>query len=250
MILALDTSTEACSAALLVDTKIFSRFEIKPNQHSHLILPMIESLLVEANLEKKQLNAIAFGVGPGSFTGLRIAASVAQGMAFALNLPVIPVSSLQTLAQTVYEASDHKKIQCAIDAHAGSFYHGTFIWNKNNNLMEISGTEQLIDPKNFIFPKDKEDWHYVGSGWQYFQLSKTSSSSLLSISETDILSSTFPSSESQRSSMDNSLLDFIPMHPKASAMIPLAKQAFLEGKSVSPEDALPVYLHELNYLKS
>ena len=91
-ILALDTATEACSAALYIDGDIQERFEIAPRVHTKLLLPMIDSLMAEAELRPQQLDAIAFGCGPGSFTGVRIATGVMQGIAYGADLPVVPVS--------------------------------------------------------------------------------------------------------------------------------------------------------------
>ena len=99
-LLAFDTATEACTVALWLDGKVLERFEHQ-SQHSEHLLAMIDALLAEAELSISQLDAIAFGRGPGSFTGLRIGAGVAQGLAFAANLPVVPVSSLAALAQGV-----------------------------------------------------------------------------------------------------------------------------------------------------
>src|SRR5690554_2590516 len=106
-ILAIETATEACSAALLIDDAILERYELAPQRHNRLILPMIESLLAEAGIKISQVDAVAFGRGPGSFTGVRIAAGVAQGIAFGADLPVVPVSTLAALAQdALTEASE------------------------------------------------------------------------------------------------------------------------------------------------
>ncbi|MCK5921521.1 MAG: tRNA (adenosine(37)-N6)-threonylcarbamoyltransferase complex dimerization subunit type 1 TsaB, partial [Methylococcales bacterium] len=92
-ILSVDTATEACSAAWLVDGEVLERFRIAPRQHTRLILPMIASLLDEAGMRLQDLDALALGRGPGSFTGLRIAAGIVQGLALGANLPVVTVSS-------------------------------------------------------------------------------------------------------------------------------------------------------------
>lgn len=97
-LLALDTATEACSAAVWVDGAVWERYELAPRRHAALILPMIESVLAEAGLSPKQLDVVAFGRGPGAFTGVRIAVGIAQGIAFAADLPVVPVSTLAALA--------------------------------------------------------------------------------------------------------------------------------------------------------
>lgn len=99
-ILAFDTATNACTVALQVGAKVYARHEIAPSQHAKLLLPLINDLLSEAKINLSDLNAVAFGCGPGSFMGVRLATATAQGLAFGLNIPLISISTLQILAQT------------------------------------------------------------------------------------------------------------------------------------------------------
>jgi len=122
-ILALDTSSEWCSAALWLDGRVLSRDEAAGQRHSELILPMIDALLREAGLALAALDGVAFGAGPGSFTGLRIACGVAQGLAFGLGLPVLPVGTLEALA----EASGGQRAIAALDARMQEIYHAAYV---------------------------------------------------------------------------------------------------------------------------
>lgn len=121
-ILAFDTSTEYCSVALLHDGKLSFREEHAGQKHSELILPMIDTLLGASNLELAHLHGIAFGAGPGSFTGLRIACGVAQGLAFGAGLPVVPVGTLLALA----EAAGAPRVVACLDARMGEIYHAAY----------------------------------------------------------------------------------------------------------------------------
>ena len=116
-ILAFDTATEACSAALLIDNELISRFEIAPRRHAELILPMIEEVMVQAEIKVTQLDAIAVGCGPGSFTGVRIATGVAQGIAFAADLPVIPISTLAAIALGIVQAHNKEHFTHIASSH-------------------------------------------------------------------------------------------------------------------------------------
>ena len=118
-ILAIETATEACSTALMIDHVIIEHYQVAPRAHNRLIIPMIESLLSKANIHLNQLDALAFGRGPGSFTGIRIAASVAQGIALGADLPVIPISSLAALAQEVFDEHNNTITYGCLDARMG-----------------------------------------------------------------------------------------------------------------------------------
>ena len=127
-LLAIDTSTEACSAALGIGGDVRERYEFAPRQHAELILPMVDALLAEGQIKLKDLDGLAFGRGPGAFTGVRIATGVIQGLAFGAGLPVVPVSSLAALAQGA--APGHSSIMSAFDARMGEVYWGAFAVDK------------------------------------------------------------------------------------------------------------------------
>jgi len=147
-ILALETATEACSAALNIDGEIRERFEIAPRGHSALILPMLESLLAEADISLQQVDALAFGRGPGAFTGVRIGVGVAQGVAFGADLPVLPISTLAALAH---------------DARMDEVYWGRY-QRGESGLMRLQGEECVAAPA--ATPAvNGEDWLGAGSGW-------------------------------------------------------------------------------------
>lgn len=146
IILSFDTATEACSAALHVDKKIFSRFQIAPRQHASLLLPIIQSLLEEAHITLKDLQAIALGVGPGSFMGVRLAVGMAQGLAFGLSIPVIPISTLQLIAQTAHEKSGVKKVLTGWDARMHEVYWGFYAVD-DHGLMQPQQEDALCAPE-------------------------------------------------------------------------------------------------------
>ncbi len=161
-LLAIDTATEACSCALFIDGEIQQRSQIAPRQHTNLILPMADQLLKAADLKANQLDGLAFGRGPGSFTGLRIAAGVIQGIAFAADIPVAPISCLAALAQAAYIEHGYEKVRAAIDARMDEVYFGSYIVDAEG-IMRSHDTEIVCKPE-LIKPKDGE-WYEVGSGW-------------------------------------------------------------------------------------
>lgn len=121
-VLAIETSTEHCSVALLQDGEMLSHSELAGQRHSEILLGMIDALLDDSGCGLKELDGIAFGAGPGSFTGVRIAASVAQGLALGLGKPVLPVCTLEALA----EAADHERVACALDARLDEVYFAAY----------------------------------------------------------------------------------------------------------------------------
>lgn len=164
-ILAIETATEACSVALLTGGDILHKFEHRPQQQARLILPMIDALLAEAGLAPAGLDAIAFGCGPGSFTGLRVAAAVTQGIAAAGDLPVLPVSTLAAIAQGAYRRHGEPRVLAAIDARMQEVYWGVYRINPEG-LMVLQAQEHVLPPSQVIAPAEKaEDWCGAGSGW-------------------------------------------------------------------------------------
>jgi len=165
-ILALDTSTNACSVALLVENESLQRHEIAPREHSNLILPMIDELMAAAELSPSALDAIAFGRGPGSFVGLRIAASVTQGIAFASDLPVVAISSLAALAQ----GARYERTLVAFDARMGEVYWGVYARNAQN-VVESLTAEVVCKPEKVAYPQHTAGitWTGVGTGWQAYK---------------------------------------------------------------------------------
>jgi tRNA threonylcarbamoyladenosine biosynthesis protein TsaB len=161
-ILAIDTVTEGCSAALRVGEEIIQRFEVTPRGHTQRILPMVDALLAEAGCSLRQLDAIAFDRGPGSFTGLRITAGVVQGLAYAAERPVIPISSLAALASAGYRAHGCRQLLSAIDARMQELYWGVYTISETG-VPQLQGEEQLLSPH--AVPAVEGQWCGVGSGW-------------------------------------------------------------------------------------
>lgn len=214
IILALETATEACSAALNIDGEIRERFEITPRGHSELILPMLESLLTEADISLRQVDALAFGRGPGAFTGVRIGVGVAQGVAFGADLPVLPVSTLAALAQ----AADATRVLAAIDARMDEVYWGQYRRDESG-LMCLQGEECVVAPE--ATPRvSGEGWLGTGSGWGAYgdHLRARHAGQLVGV-RADAL-------------------------PRAAAVSQLAVAALAAGEAVSAEQALPVYLRD------
>lgn len=165
-ILALETATDACSAALLVGSEVSERFEIAPRGHAALLLPFVEGLLAETSLQITELDAIAFGRGPGSFTGLRIAAGMAQGLAFGAGLPVLPVSTLASLAQGCVRECGAQGVLAALDARMQEVYFGAYRVAADG-LVAAAGEEVVCAPAAVTVP-DGNDWYTAGDGWQSY----------------------------------------------------------------------------------
>lgn len=216
-ILALDTSTEVCSVALSYADQIIQEYQLAPRQHANLILPMVQNVLSEAQLSLHQIDVIAFGRGPGSFTGLRIAASVTQALAFAHNIPVVALSSLQILAQGCYRQYNATHLIAALDASMNEIYCGEYQLHKH--CMMLLNPEKVCAPLEITVPKQGE-WIGAGSGFDVYH---------------QIL----------QPKLADKLLQWLPnCYPNAYDMITLAAAECQQGKAVAAEQALPVYLRD------
>jgi len=153
-----------CSCALYDAGTITTETKQTPRGHTDFILPMADSLLKQASLKPQDLEALVFGQGPGSFTGLRIACGVAQGIAFAVNLPVVPISDLACLAQSAYRLHGIEKAMVAWDARMNQVYWGCY--ELQEGLMTLVGEEQVISPEKI--PLMQGQWTAIGSGWQQY----------------------------------------------------------------------------------
>lgn len=165
-LLALDASSNACSSALWRDGELIHRFEIAPREHTRRLMPMVDELLDESGLRLKDLDAIAYGHGPGSFTGLRIAAGVAQGLAYGADLPLMGVSTLEALALAAHRQWHARHVIAALDARMGEIYAGAY--RCIDGELEVSLEERVIAPSRLRLPAagDEREWLAIGSGWQ------------------------------------------------------------------------------------
>lgn len=215
-ILIIDTATEACSVALEVNEQVFNRFEICPQQHSQRILPMIDEVLKEANVTLQDLDYLAFGRGPGSFTGVRIATGVLQGLALGTGHKVLGISTLAAMAQQAYAQNQSEQVTAAIDARMSEVYFGQY--QLKHKVMTLVGLEQVLPPEQgAALLSDSSEMFGVGTGW-------------LAYPELDLADKV------------EVLADIL--YPNALYMLPLAKALIDEGKAVEVEDIQPVYLRD------
>ncbi|WP_133000644.1 tRNA (adenosine(37)-N6)-threonylcarbamoyltransferase complex dimerization subunit type 1 TsaB [Luteimonas arsenica] len=171
-LLAIETSTEACSVAVMVDGEVRERVELAPRRHAELALPWAEALLAEAGLRRGDLDAIAVGRGPGAFTGVRLGISIAQGIALALDRPLVPVSTLAVLALGRVRALDGGDaagglggvgdILAAIDARMGEVYAGAFA--RDGDGVRALSPEVVVAPDVVELPH-AGPWHGAGTGF-------------------------------------------------------------------------------------
>jgi tRNA threonylcarbamoyladenosine biosynthesis protein TsaB len=212
-LLAFETSTEACSVALWLDGAVHERFELAPRRHAELALPWAEQLLAEAGVAKSQLDAIATGRGPGAFTGVRLGVAISQGIALALERPVLPVSTLAALALP----AAGERILAAIDARMGEIYLGAFA-RQGDDLRPLQ-PEVVGSPGTLGLP-DGGDWTGVGTGFGAVE-----GALRLRLG-------------SRLSRVDASAL------PHAADVARLAAAAYARGEALAPEQLQPAYLRD------
>lgn len=217
-ILCIDTATEACSVALLFANKRDGIFELCPQQQSQRILPMIDELLSRNQVKLNQLDAIAYGRGPGSFTGVRIASSTAQGLALGTDLPVLEISTLAAMAQENFERFGVRQSLALIDARMQEVYCGEYVIDENDAACLI-GDESVLPPKDLGARLNKypDASAYVGTGYKAYseELGLTLQSPGLAVN-----------------------------YPDASFMLALAMSQFAKQESVAVEHIQPVYLRD------
>lgn len=216
-LLAVETSTEACSAALFIDGEITERFELAPQKHTQLILPMIDGLMAEAGLKPQQLDALAFSRGPGSFTGVRIATGVIHGIALGADLPVVPVSTLAAIAQDFFDHNDGDVAYVAMDARMDEIFWGVYLRDRTG-YAELVGNEAVTPADAVEFPDLAGVG--IGSGWGVYS---------------DQLTARLNGRVGQYHA------DKL---PRAGAIVRLGARGFELGLAVPVEQAMPVYLRD------
>ena len=218
-LLALDTSTEACSVALLYRGEKTYINELAQRTHTKRILPMIDEILANSGLRLNQVDVLAFGRGPGSFTGVRVGAGIAQGLAFGADLPVIPISNLTAMAQAAFELHQVENVVAAIDARMNEVYFSQLVREKvRSDVGEFFRwremiTEQVCSPEQAINQLRDHNAFRVGTGWAaYSQFT-----------------------EKNLTSSDIAL-------PNALYMLELARVEYLQKRTISALEIEPIYL--------
>ncbi len=214
-ILAIDTATEACSAALLSGGVVHQRFDVVPRQHHSLIFEMCQAVLSEAKIDIAELDALVYGRGPGAFTGVRIAASLVQGLAYAHTLPVVAISDLQAVALRALEQSDETQVLVAMDARMGEVYYGYF--EKDGDLVKAMTNESIATPEKLVVP---DTFKGIAAG-NAVPLYRSVLEAILG---------------------ERLIKWYAPELPQASTLLRLAMPPLASGDTLTADQALPVYL--------
>jgi len=219
-LLALDTSSVACSVALQIDDEVTERHEEQPREHTRLLLPMIDAVLRRGGVHVADLDAIVLGNGPGSFIGMRIAASVAQGLAFASGLDIVPVSSLAAVAAQVFDEHEAAEVVVTQDAHMQEVYLGIFRSDEAGIPSAVIPERlQRASPVSELEAKTAGPRLAAGFGWQRY-----------------------PALLAANRAQFDAVVDV--SHPRAKFLLPLGASGLAGGAAVPPADISPAYLRQ------
>ena len=226
--LAIDTATEACSVALRCGEDLLQRYEVAPQKHAAMLLPMIDKVLAEAELSPAGLDGLVFGRGPGSFTGVRISTAAVQGIALSIDCGVVGISTLAAMAHRSWREQDLECVVAAIDARMQQVYWGCYL-TRQEGLSELLGEEQVGDPGSVRLPESAlqhaalSDWSCVGTGAEQYA---------------DQLQTSGFTPRSNAHNSEPSVL------PSAIDMLMLATPRFANGEAQAVEQIAPVYLRD------
>lgn len=218
-LLAIETSTEACSVGLMIDGQIETSHRLAPQQHGALVLSMIDELMSEASIAPAQLDAVVYGRGPGSFTGVRIGVALTQGIALGADLGVIGLSTLHSMAQGVHRIHGDSHIAVSLDARMDEVYFAAFTADETGVVLPVY-KECICPPQNVPLLERTQPWVWCGSGAERY---------VDKIPQTD---------ENQAA------LVRMDVWPHAYDMLVLAALQFAANNLMSPEQAMPVYLRD------
>ncbi|QOR37803.1 tRNA (adenosine(37)-N6)-threonylcarbamoyltransferase complex dimerization subunit type 1 TsaB [Billgrantia diversa] len=224
ILLALDASSSACSAALLLrrdggEERLVSRFALTPREHTRRLLPMVDAVLAEAGVSPADLDAVAYGRGPGSFTGLRIAAGTAQGLAYGLDRPLLGISTLEALALAAHRRHGVEHVVTAMDARMGEIYVAA--WRCRDGMTEALLEEAVLPPQRLHLPTiaSQGGWYGIGSGWSLWEA----------------MPAEVQAAVGQRDAESE---------PAAEEMVMLAARDYAAGVRTVAHEAQPIYLRD------
>ncbi|NIC04693.1 tRNA (adenosine(37)-N6)-threonylcarbamoyltransferase complex dimerization subunit type 1 TsaB [Billgrantia bachuensis] len=223
-LLALDASSSACSAALLLrrdgaEERLVSRFALTPREHTRRLLPMVDEVLAEAGVSPVDLDAVAYGRGPGSFTGLRIAAGTAQGLAYGLDRPLLGISTLEALALAAHRRHGVEHVVTAMDARMGEIYVAA--WRCRDGTTEALLEEAVIPPQRLQLPAiaGQGGWYGIGSGWSLWEAMPAEVQAVVGQRDAE-------------------------SEPAAEEMVMLAARDYAVGARTTAHEAQPIYLRD------
>ncbi|WP_290648654.1 tRNA (adenosine(37)-N6)-threonylcarbamoyltransferase complex dimerization subunit type 1 TsaB [Aquisalimonas sp.] len=218
-ILALDTATDACSVALEANDRLAWRCQVTPREHASRLLGLVDEVMGELGLMPANLAAVAWCHGPGSFTGVRIAAGVVQGIAWATRVPVVGESTLAVMAQGAHRRSRARRVWSALDARMGEVYWGAYRLDEVSGLMRPLARDRVCAPGALTVPETWDDAVAVGTGWQVYG--------------EELAARVGPPAA----------LDEVAL-PDARDLLPFARHRLARRQTVTPRDAVPVYLRD------